>query len=100
MNKTGTGGLRLRALDLYCGVGDAFIQMDAIAYLKTADLSQFDFIWASPPCQFYCALKPAPGKHRNDDLIPPTRDALIKIGKPYVIENVEEARDWLRNPVT
>jgi hypothetical protein len=126
MNKTGTGGFRLRALDLCCGaggvarglmqagfhvtgvdikfqrryVGDAFIQMDAIAYLKTADLSQFDFIWASPPCQFYCALKHAPGKHRDDDLIPPTRDALIKIGKPYVIENVEEARDWLRNPVT
>ena len=116
---------KLRALDLYCGgggaarglmhagfhvtgvdilpqknyCGDAFVQMDALEYLANADLSQFDIIWASPPCQRYTSLRHAPGKHRDADLIAPTRDALIRAGKPWAIENVEEARDELRNPV-
>jgi hypothetical protein len=115
----------LRALDLFCGAGgvargfnragfhvtgvdigaqknycgDVFVQADAIRYLKTTDLSQFDIIWASPPCQRYTSLRHAPGKHRAADLIGPTRDALIETGKPWVIDNVEEARDWLRDPV-
>jgi hypothetical protein len=103
-----------RVLDLYCGAGGVarglvqaglhvtgvdilpqprypghiFIQMDALEYLKTADLSQFDFIWASPPCQAYSAVSRAPGKHRDADLIAPTREALKATGKPYAIENV------------
>ena len=64
----------MRLLDLYCGAGGCsvgyhragfevvgvdiepqpnypykFIQMDAIEFLKTQDLSQFDVIHASPP---------------------------------------------------
>ena len=105
---------RPRALDLYCGAGgvalglmqagffvvgvdilpqprypgDEFIQADALQYLATADLSGISFVWASPPCQAYSAVSRAPGKHRDADLVAPTREALKRTGLPYVIENV------------
>jgi DNA (cytosine-5)-methyltransferase 1 len=116
----------MRALDLYCGAGgatrglmqagfhvtgvdikpqrnycgDVFVQADALEYLKTADLSQFDFIHASPPCQRFTALKFAPNAkgdaHLN--LVTPTRVLLQRSGKPYCIENVRGAP--LIDPVT
>jgi DNA (cytosine-5)-methyltransferase 1 len=118
----------MRVLDLYCGaggaarglkqagfdevvgvdiveqrryVGDRFVQMDAVEFLATQDLSKFDFIWASPPCQFGTSLRHAPGKHRNVNLIPSTRAALERAGKPWVIENVDDpcVRKELRNPI-
>ena len=83
----------------YCG--DVFVQADALEYLKTADLSQFDFIWASPPCPRFTALKTAPNAKRDahPDLITPTRELLRAIGLPFTIENVEGAREYLINPV-
>jgi DNA (cytosine-5)-methyltransferase 1 len=80
----------------YCG--DVLVLMDAVEYLETADLTRFDFISASPPCQRYTSLRHAPGEHRDADLIGITRVALIKTGKPWVIENVEGAP--LVTPVT
>lgn len=76
------------------------IQADALTFLDTADLSMFDAIIASPPCQSYSW---AAAKHRNSgkeypDLLEPTRQRLIAIGKPYVIENVIGAP--LINPIT
>lgn len=58
-----------------------------------ADLTQYDAIHASPPCQNYCW---STAKHRAHgkvypDLIDATRDLLIASGKPYVIENVPTA---------
>jgi DNA (cytosine-5)-methyltransferase 1 len=105
---------RPRVLDLYCSAGgvarglmqagfsvtgvdilpqphypgDEFIQADALEYLRTADLSKFGLIWASPPCQRYTSLRHASGRHRSADLIGPTREALKRTGLPYVIENV------------
>lgn len=69
-----------------------FIQADAIEYLLEHG-NEFDAIHASPPCQIHCALKSMPNfrKDKHLDLIPQTRAALIKIGKPYVIENVPGA---------
>ena len=34
-----------------------FVKMDALEYLRTADLSDVSFIHASPPCQCYSKLK-------------------------------------------
>jgi DNA (cytosine-5)-methyltransferase 1 len=90
-------GVDLKPQPNYCG--DLFVQADALDYLKGVDLSRFDFIWASPPCQAYTSLRHAPGRHRNADLIGPTRELLIRSGLPWVIENVEGARDQLRDPV-
>ena len=114
----------MRLLDLFCCAGGAsegyaragfevvgvdkdpqpeypfeFIQGDAFEYLK-AHGHEFDAIHASPPCQHFT-------KYRNcrkdiatryENLIEPTRAALIATGKLYVIENVVGAP--LLGPVT
>ena len=106
----------MRLLDLFCGGGGAamgyfragfteivgvdvepikkypfaFIQGDALN--PPVDLSLFDAIHASPPCQAFSMMQRI---HKNSsdhpDLIEPTRKLLIASGKPYVIENVEGA---------
>jgi DNA (cytosine-5)-methyltransferase 1 len=60
---------------------------------------EFDVIHASPPCQAYTRETPAAYKARHPDLIAATRAALEATGRPYVIENVEDARRLLRNPI-
>lgn len=119
--------LKFKLLDLYCGAGGCsvgyhragfevvgvdiepqpnypfeFIQMDAIEFLKTQDLSEFHVIHASPPCQKFSRVQHL-GKARNGsykehpDLLTPTRELLKATGKPYVIENVMGAP--LINPI-
>ena len=81
-----------------------FIRSDAIEFLKNNDLSEFDVIHASPPCQKHSKCqqlskarnKGAYGTHQ--DFIFETRELLDKIGKPYIIENVEGAP--LHNPLS
>lgn len=113
----------LKAIDLFCGAGGAgkglqlagfdvtgvdidpqpnypfaFIQADAFS----VDLSKYDFVWASPPCQHYC-IGTRTNKHgdpgKYPDLIDKTREFLTKSGKPYIIENVEGAAKWMRSPI-
>lgn len=64
-----------------------FIQADAM----TIDLSGYDFIWASPPCQLYSQSTPKSNRARHPDLIEPIRRRLIDANLPYVIENVPGA---------
>lgn len=105
----------LRVLDLYSGAGGAamgyaqagfvvvgvdkglqprypfrFIQGDALDVLAQLDLSRFDLIHASPPCQHYSAMSVCrPGlADTYPDLLAPTRAALQATGMPYIIENV------------
>jgi len=66
-----------------------FIKADALEI----DLSGYDAIHASPPCQRYCW---ATQRHRNvgkvyPDILAPIRERLIDCGMPYVIENVPNA---------
>ena len=73
-----------------------FAQGDAL----DVDLSDADFVWASPPCQCFTTYG---NRHPNlaskyEDLIEPTRDLLQKWGGPWVMENVE--RSPLRDPIT
>jgi DNA (cytosine-5)-methyltransferase 1 len=89
-------GVDLNPQPNYCG--DVFIQADALAFLEHADLDRFDFIHASPPCQRFTSMRHAPGTKAHQDLITPTRELLIRSGKPYCIENVVGAP--LRNPFT
>lgn len=114
----------VKLLDLYCCQGSAgygyeqagfdvtgidlcpqpkhrgkFIQSDAIDYLLEHG-HKYDFIHASPPCQEYSMSSKQfrlLGK-KYPTLIEATRAALLKIGKPYVLENVPGSP--LINPVT
>lgn len=70
-------------------VGDAFIQGDALDFIRERG-HEFDAIHASPPCQQYSRLRTI-HKREYADLVDPTRDALLATGKPYVIENVPGA---------
>jgi len=68
-----------------------FHQADALE----VDLSGFDAVWASPPCQGYSMMTNNLPWHRDRDyplLILPTREKLGAVGKPYIIENVYTAR--------
>lgn len=63
-----------------------FVQGDAMTF----DLSGFDAIHASPPCQGYSKAM----KHLSNGaamLIDETRERLQATGKPWVVENVEGA---------
>lgn len=77
----------------YCG--DEFYQADALEYLLEHG-HKYDAIHASPPCQKYTGMRNitmARFGHVPDhpDLIGVTRAALEKSGKPYIIENVQNA---------
>lgn len=80
-------GVDLVASPNYCG--DDFIQADALDF----DLSGYDAIHASPPCQAFTAYRRR-GAGVGDgypDLIAPLRARLQATGLPYVIENVPGA---------
>lgn len=105
--------MRLRVLDLFCGAGGAgmgyhqagfdvvgvdikqqprypfeFHQADAMTF----DLSGFDVIHASPPCQHYSIANRIHGnKNDHPDLVEPCRRRLLAAGAVFVIENVPGA---------
>jgi len=117
----------VRVLDLFCGAGGAatgyaaagfdvvgvdinpqphfpfaFIRADALA--PPVDLTTFDLIHASPPCQAHTTMSERwRGREtladQRPDLIPQTRDLLLESGRPYVIENVPGAARDLRSPI-
>lgn len=114
----------MRVLDLFCNAGGAgmgyaragfevvgvdlhpqknypfaFIQHDALT-LDPRFMASFDAIHASPPCQGYTSMRHAPGAKRAPRLIGETRAMLERIGLPWIIENVEEARAEMRDPLT
>lgn len=105
--------MRPKLLDLFCGAGGCavgyhragfdvvgvdmkpqprypFPMVVANALQPPFDLSMFDAIHASPPCQAYTAMKRlGKGAGRNaPDLVEPTRVLLEASGRPWVIENV------------
>ena len=63
----------------------------------TYPLEGFDAIHASPPCQAFSDLKSMYNAKPHPDLLTPTRERLIELGRPYAIENVEGApmRDFV-----
>lgn len=79
-----------------CGITHA----DALAFLVRHG-HKYDAIHASPPCQGYTiatAGNPeARAKHKR--LIAATRELLILTGRPWVIENVEQARSQMVDPI-
>ncbi|WP_405021416.1 SAM-dependent methyltransferase [Kitasatospora sp. NBC_00070] len=74
-----------------------FVQGDAVEFIARHG-HRFDLLAGSPPCQRYSRAQKIRGND-HPDLIAPTRAAMRATGRPYVIENVEEARDELISPV-
>jgi DNA (cytosine-5)-methyltransferase 1 len=66
-------------------------------------LDGFDAVHASPPCQWYSVSAGLPwvraGLADEYPLIDLVRERLVDVGIPYVIENVQGARDWMQDPV-
>lgn len=112
-----------RLLDLFCGAGGCsmgyhragfdvvgvdiapqprypfeFVQADALEFVARHG-REFDVIHASPPCQRYSVCTPHWARENHPDLIEAAREALLGVGKPFVIENVTGARRLLCNPV-
>lgn len=113
----------MRLLDLFCGAGGAamgyyragfqvvgvdiqpqrhypfeFHQADALEYLAEHG-REFDVIHASPPCQAWSVETPMRYRNTHPRMIDVTQCALRLAGKPYVIENVPNARRELRSPL-
>jgi len=74
-----------------------FVQADALEHIA-ANAHVTAVRHASPPCQHYTPLN-AYNHKEYPDLIAPTREALIAVGQPYIIENVEAARPELIDPI-
>ena len=66
-----------------------FAQADALR--PPFDLGDFDFIWASPPCQAFTTLRTMPRHGLHPDLIEPVRLLLKASGAHWIIENVPGA---------
>lgn len=109
--------MTLRFLDLFSGAGGAAMGLhrafpDAeivgvdikpqprypfehvVADAMTYPLDGFDFIWASPPCQGYSAMRHLPWLKDKDYpmLLEPTIERLTAGDAPWLVENVERAR--------
>lgn len=70
-------------------IGDHFVQADVLS-IFTEYIQEFDFVWASPPCQKYSNLtkQTAGASDKHPDLVDPVRQMLLQAGVPFVIENV------------
>jgi len=86
-------GVDIKPQPRYCG--DEFYQADALDF----PLEGFDAYHASPPCQGYIHLKNGEDLHGYPLLIDDCRDKLKATGKPFCIENVPAAKEYLRNPI-
>ena len=74
------------------------VQADALEYVEEHG-HEFDAIHASPPCQAFSQAVKKVNRKGRPNLIPATRESLVGLGVPYVIENVPTAIDHLREPV-
>jgi DNA (cytosine-5)-methyltransferase 1 len=63
---------------------------------------RFGFAFVGPPCQHYSRMSRCrPGLAATyPELITPVRELLNATGLPWVIENVEAARPWMKDSVT
>jgi DNA (cytosine-5)-methyltransferase 1 len=78
-----------------------FVRADAFDYLRSGIPDGCRAIHASPPCPHYSVLNRSwnVDKDKHPDLIAATREVLVDLGVPYVIENVNLARKVMIDPV-
>lgn len=111
----------MRALDLFCGAGGASMGLHRAGFevvgvdyrpqprypfefhcANALDLPieprDFDFIWASPPCQAHTSMRTLHNAKKHETLVEHTRGSLNLWKVPWIIENVVGAP--LFEPVT
>ncbi len=90
-----------------------FLMMDAIEAMdrllrseglvfshgETVSIADFAFYWASPPCQGYIHLKNGEDLNGYPLLIDDVRAKFTVTNKPFCIENVPAAKDYLLDPL-
>ena len=80
-------------------IGEVYPMRSGLSYT----LADFDAIHASPPCQFATRARLVGTKKTDSwqplNLIPQTRDFCEASGLPYIIENVDQARPHLIDPI-
>ena len=102
----------MRIADLFCGAGGSAYGLSIAGFevegfdivpqpnypfkftCKSAfevDLTQYDAIWASPPCQAYISVGRTRTRQKYQNLIPNTRYLLQQSKLPYIIENIVPA---------
>lgn len=74
-----------------------FVQADAVDFIGNEG-HRFDMIEGGPVCKAYSKTARIHNAGHPEQ-IPATRAAMLATGKPYVIENVEDARPELVDPV-
>jgi DNA (cytosine-5)-methyltransferase 1 len=82
-------------------IGEGFHQADAVEFVRRNTrwaMRTFAATGGSPPCQRYSKTQRIQGRE-HPDLIADTREVLDATGLPYVIENVEDAREELKTPI-
>ncbi|WP_433679980.1 DNA methylase [Nocardia sp. CA-119907] len=76
-----------------------FHRADALAFVAEHG-HEFDAVHASPPCQKYSPLAALYPDRDYPDLVAATRTALVRLGLPFVIENVMPAPLDLARSIT
>ena len=70
--------------------------------MMNVDLSNYDFIIATPPCNYWsiargnrCSQYSLDTKHLLPDII----EKLVELGKPFIVENVKNKKRYLENGI-
>lgn len=74
-----------------------FHQADAVEFVKEHG-HEYQVIAASPPCQAWSHCQRI-RDNEHPDLIATVREVLVASGKPFIIENVEDARPVMVDPI-
>lgn len=79
---------------------DLFEDCDLKIDMMSVDLTPFDFILASPPCNYYSRARgncpPSAYALETAHLLPDILNKLISSGKPFVVENVRNKPLFLK----
>lgn len=79
----------------YVIYNDYIVKRDLVCDMMQVDLSEFDILIATPPCNYYSHAnnmrETSKYAQETKHLLPDIIDKFIKTGKPFIVENVRNA---------
>lgn len=88
-----SGNAKIEKYNKFIKYNDAYIKRDIAGCMLSVDLSPYSVILASPPCNYYSKAnyRREQSKYALDTkhLLPDIIKKLVKIGKPFIVENVK-----------